>query len=948
MGTPNSEITSLNLPFAEELYQRYIENPFDVPADWRRFFQAAGGGEIGAFVAPPPVPDASPACGGRDLDRIVSYDPGRCRICGRQEQMSALQQRVDKLIRSYRERGHRTAMLDPLGRAAPRIPELDPAYHGLAEGDMDRKFSAGLLGGGRMISLREVIQRLQETYCRCIGVEFMHIDDMAVREWLQARMETTRNHIHLDADEQIRILTKLTEAVLMEEFIQQKFVGAKRFSLEGAESLIPLLDLAIEEAGRAGIKEIVIGMAHRGRLNVLANIMGKRPEIIFREFRDAEAETHMGGGDVKYHKGYHNDWITNSGHTVHLALCFNPSHLEYVNPVALGRTRAKQDRLGDADQSRYMTVLIHGDAAFAGEGIVQETLNLSQLEGYSTGGTLHIVVNNQIGFTTGPEESRSSVYATDVAKMLQVPIFHVNGEDPEAVAQVVSLAMEFRRTFRKDVVVDMYCYRKRGHNEGDEPAFTQPVMYRAIKQRKSVRDGYLDNLAALGEVTREQGDEIAARSREQLERELTQAQDAEPSAPPVGRPSILGRVWRLYKGGRDADLEEVDTGVDAPKLADLLRKLATVPEGFTPHPKIKRLLDQRIEMAEGERPLDWAAAEALAYASLAVEGAPVRLSGQDSRRGTFSHRHAVLYDYETGETFSPLQHVHPDQARVDVINSPLCEAGVLGYEYGYSCAYPDGLVLWEAQFGDFANCAQVIIDQDLTSAEDKWRSLSGIVLLLPHGFEGMGPEHSSARLERFLMLAAEDNIQVIYPSTPAQFFHALRRQVCRPWRKPLVVMTPKSLLRHPRVTSTLEDLAQGPFQRVIPDNDPKRGAVDRVLLCSGKIYYELLEEREKLERTDVAIVRVEQFYPLHDDTVAAALEPYPAETPVLWVQEEPLNMGAWPYLRMRYCTRLAGKWPLHGVTRAESASPATGSAASHQIEQRMIIDQAFGALADLA
>ncbi|HOE65734.1 MAG TPA: 2-oxoglutarate dehydrogenase E1 component [Candidatus Hydrogenedentes bacterium] len=923
---------SMSLTFVEQLYAAYLREPESVPPDWQVFFAEQQDRERTPFSqgvrpvspldhGPAPIAMHGPAPNGAEVESSIA----------------ARQYRVDQLIRAYRTRGYRAARLDPLGRPLARQPELDPAYHGLSEDDMDRLFSAGTLSREEPLTLRQILSRLKSTYCRSIGVQFMHIDSLRVREWLQKRMERSRNRIRLDRQDQIRILTRLTDAVYLEEFIQRKFTGAKRFSLEGAESLIPLLDLAIEKAGEDRIKEVVLGMAHRGRLNVLANIMGKSPRFIFSEFEDVDAVRKQGRGDVKYHQGYQNDWHTASGHSVHLALCFNPSHLEFVNPVALGRTRAKQDRLKDLDRDRYMVILVHGDAAFAGEGIVQETLNLSQLDGYAVGGTLHVIVNNQIGFTTGPEQGRSSVYAADIARMLHIPIFHVNGEDPEAVAQVVRLAMDFRRTFKRDAVIDMYCYRRRGHNEGDEPAFTHPAMYRAIEKRPSVRDGYLGHLLELGEVSREEADHIADRRREALEQELSSPRTEDTTV----RPSILGRVWSQFRGGPDKDEPDVDTGVKRERLASLLERLSTVPPDFHPHPKIERLLEQRLQMARGEKPLDWAAGEALAFGSLAIEGTRVRLTGQDSERGTFSHRHAVLHDVANNHVYVPLQRLATDQGPVTILNSPLSEAGVLGFEYGYSIAYPDALVVWEAQFGDFCNVAQVIVDQFIASAEDKWGSLSGLVMLLPHGFEGMGPEHSSARLERFLSLAAEDNIQIVQPSTPAQMFHVLRRQVLRRWRKPLVIMTPKSMLRHPRAVSALDELAQGSFRRVLPDAVASPDKTRRVLLCSGKLYYELDEERRARNCEDVAIVRLEQYYPLQEEALRDALAPYAASVPVYWTQEEPENMGAWRYLFVRFGAALFGR-SLRVIARPESASPATGSAACHKAEQRDLMDRAFG------
>jgi 2-oxoglutarate dehydrogenase E1 component len=779
---------------------------------------------------------------------------------------------------------------------------------------------------------------MHSTYCRSVGVQYMHIDSPEVRAWLAARMEGSENRINLTREQQLGILTRLTDAVLFEEFIQKKYLGAKSFSLEGSESLIPLLDLAIEKAGEQKIDEIVLAMAHRGRLNVLANIMGKNPRDIFHEFEDADPMLQLGRGDVKYHLGYSSEWSAANGHKLHLSLCFNPSHLDYVNPVALGRLRAKQDRAGDEAREKGLTLLIHGDAAFAGEGIIQEILNMSELKGYRTGGTLHVILNNQIGFTTSPHEGRSTTYATDVAKMLQIPIFHVNGEDPEAVAAVVNLAMDFRLKFKRDVVIDMYGYRRRGHNEGDEPGFTQPLLYRTIERRKSVREGYLDHLLKLGGVTREEADRIAAKRTEQLEEELSAARKKEYTRTGEG-PS---RVWKGYQGGPESGVKDVETAVPAGRLTALMDKLTQLPKDFHPHPKIEKILDLRRAAGRGERGLDWATAEALAFASLVTEGYRVRMSGQDAQRGTFSQRHAVLHDILDGNAYMPLRHLADDQGPIEIINSPLTENGVLGFEYGYSLDTPRGLTLWEAQFGDFVNVAQPIIDQFIASAEEKWRRLSGLVMLLPHGFEGMGPEHSSARLERFLAMAAEDNIQVMNLTTPAQYFHALRRQMVRPWRKPLVIMTPKSLLRLPAAVSPLEDLAKGGFQRVIGDATVRPDKAKSVLFCTGKLYYELAEERAKAKREDVAILRLEQLYPLYPQTLAHALAPYSEGTPVTWVQEEPENMGAWRYLRVRFGERLLGRHPFYGVHRPASSTPATGSASSHKLEQKQLIAKAFG------
>jgi len=854
-----------------------------------------------------------------------------------EERVAFLQDRVDQLVRAYRVRGHLMAEIDPLGRPRPGLPELDPQFYHLTEEDMDRSFSTDTIEGPQSMSLRQIIKRLRNTYCRSIGVQFMHMDDLRVRQWLQVRMEGSENRIQLDRRQQLRIYRQMTTAAVFEEFIQKRFLGAKSFSLEGSESLIPLLEMAIERAAGQDIQDVVMAMAHRGRLNVLANIMGKSPQRIFREFADMDPELHVGRGDVKYHLGHSTDYQAANGRNVHLTLCFNPSHLEFVNPVALGRMRARQDRSGDQARQQGMVIQIHGDAAFAGEGIIQETLNLSELDAYRVGGTLHVIVNNQIGFTTGPMEARSCTYATDVAKMLQIPIFHVNGEDPEAVAQVVSLAMDFRREFQRDVVIDMYCFRRRGHNEADEPAFTQPALYRVIERRPSAHESYLERLLKLGEITADEAASIVGQQQAKLAADLTVAKSED-----YVYNSDVGGVWAFYIGGREREAADVDTGVRRELLVDMLERLVTLPDGFQPHAKISKFLEGRRQMAAGAQALDWSAAEALALGTLATQGLRVRISGQDSQRGTFSHRHAVIHDAVTDETWCSLEHLSPDQAPVDIYNSPLSEAGVLGFEYGYSLDCPDGLVMWEAQFGDFINAAQVVIDQFIVSAEDKWNRLSGLVMLLPHGFEGQGPEHSSARLERFLLLAAKDNIQVVQPTTPAQIFHCLRRQMLRVWRKPLVVMTPKSLLRHPGCVSSLEDLATGEFQRLIPDAsgvDPRE--IRRVLLCTGKIAYELEKRRQELGRRDVAIIRFEQLYPLPRTHLEAALAGYLAGTPVVWVQDEPENMGAWRFLRIHLGDKLFERLPFSGVCRQSAASPATGSKKSHDLEQNELLSAAF-------
>ncbi|MEM8781602.1 MAG: 2-oxoglutarate dehydrogenase E1 component [Planctomycetota bacterium] len=940
-----------NLAYVEALYEAFLADPDTVDESWHgtfRQWRAERNGTAGLSprFAPRsifhphggPLPATSAALAVEHEDVNASPPPIPASVI---DDPIALQHRVDMLVRNHRVRGHIAAHLDPLSDEVEVPEELTPEFYGFRDDDLNRQFvltDATRTGDGNVMTLREIIRHCRDTYCNHIAAQFMHIDNLEVREWLQQRMESTENTIKLSRKEQIRILTRLTDATIFEEFIQKKFIGAKSFSLEGGETLLPLLDLAFEHAGEQGVQEIVIGMAHRGRLNVLANVLSKDPARIFREFEDVDPELYRGGGDVKYHLGDSGDWRTSTGKNIHLSLCFNPSHLEYVNTVALGRMRAKQDRTGlDSRGDRGFVTLIHGDAAFAGEGIVQETLNLSQLPGYHTGGTLHVIINNQVGFTTCPDDARSGRYCTDIAKMLQIPIFHVNGERPEAVAQVVKLAMEFRQTFKRDVVIDMYCYRRRGHNEGDEPAYTQPQMYAKIGQRKPVREAYLDSLCSLGEVSQDDAEQIAQRRQALLEKELSAAR-SDAFQVDAFKPKGL---WSGYAGGLEREVEDPDTGVNFRTLAALMQKQARVPDDFNIHPKLKRLLRLRDEMADGQRALDWASAESLAFASLAVERHRIRMTGQDVQRGTFSQRHAVLHDIKTGDTHTPLRHLAPEQASVELYNSPLSEAGVLGFEYGYSLDYPCGLTIWEAQFGDFVNCAQPIIDQFIASAEDKWKRLSGIVMLLPHGFEGQGPEHSSARLERFLNQCAEDNLQVCNPTTPAQYFHLLRRQVKRRWRKPLVVMTPKSLLRHPKCVSDLSDLSDGKYRRVIPDDsiDPKNA--DRVLLCSGKIYYELLEERTKRQRDDVAIVRLEQYYPFPVDELTAALEPYGDQTPVVWCQEEPRNMGAWHFLKGGYGYKLLHRWNMTRVAREPSSSPATGSRAAHQIEQAELMHAAF-------
>jgi 2-oxoglutarate dehydrogenase E1 component len=880
------------------------------------------------------------------LDELLDTSAGFARrlfeaVSTRLRAANLLQKRVAQLMRLYRVRGHVIADLDPLGRRPAEHPELDLAYHGLSEGDLGARVFVGDPQSPDVLTLGAVVERMKNTYCRHIGVQFMHIDDVTVQTWLQDRMEATENQCNLSRDEQVRVLTKLTEAELFEQFIHAKYLGAKRFSLEGAESLLPLLDIAIEEAAKHGVRQIVMGMAHRGRLNVLANIMGKAPHQIFKEFEDTDPDKYFGRGDVKYHMGYSSTHPAVSGEEVHLSLTFNPSHLAFVTPVVQGRVRGKQDRFNDTRRERVMGLVIHGDAAFAGQGVIQESLNMSQLTGYETGGTVHVIVNNQVGFTTDPEDSRSSGYATDVAKLLQIPIFHVNGEHPDAVAQVIKLAMDFRERWHRDVIIDMYCYRRHGHNEGDEPRYTQPKMYQWIDRQPTVRENFVENMVALGVVSKVDSDAIAQECKAALEGDLASARGGQ-TMPSAGQEPYQG-VWSAgYHGGAEADTASIETCVAQDTLATLITELTTVPEDLKVNSKLRRLMKKRGQMASGEVALDWWAGEALAFATLLGGQHPIRLSGQDAQRGTFTHRHSVLHDQETGETYTPLNHLAEDQATYSVWNSPLSEAAVLAFDYGYSLEWPEGLVIWEAQFGDFANGAQVIIDQFVTTSEDKWSRLSGLVMMLPHGFEGQGPEHSSARMERFLTLAAEDNIRVVNLTTPAQIFHALRRQVVSPYRKPLIIMTPKSLLRHPQATSSLEELSGGGFHRVLPDSSvPDLAKAPFVVLCSGKVYYDLMASRDDHDAQDIPVVRIEQLYPFPEEELAQLLAECPDGTDVRWVQEEPSNMGAWRFLRDQTWDGVLGRVALSRVSRPESASPATGSGASHKIEQARLIAEAF-------
>ncbi|RMH41599.1 MAG: 2-oxoglutarate dehydrogenase E1 component [Deltaproteobacteria bacterium] len=922
-----------NLGFVDEMYARYCEDPASVDASWRALF-SSGGLPAAARGGPTPEPRrAWSAAAGAAVEPAAGAPAAGPVPVVASEALS-----LWPLVNAYRVRGHLAADLDPLGLLErPPHPELEPATYGFREADMDRPMPAGGLYGVRVATPREVLARLRRAYCGSIGLEFMHISTPAKKAWLAERMETRPDPRTLPADRRIAMLERLVSTSAFERFVHRKYPGTKRFSLEGGESAIPLLDNVLDGAARLGAVEAVIGMAHRGRLCVLHDILQKPARDLFAEFDDVEPEVAFGGGDVKYHLGYSCDRVDREGRRMHLSLAFNPSHLEAVDPVVVGRVRAKQRRRHDADHARVAGILIHGDAAFAGQGLVPETLNLSNLHGYRTGGTVHIIINNQIGFTASPTESRSTPYCTDVAKMIQCPIWHVNGEDLDAVAQVVDMAMEYRAQFASDVVIDMFCYRKYGHNEMDEPSFTQPLMYKRIRGKKPVTELYAQQLIDEGVLSRADVDAMRARVEAALEREFEAARKA------AHRPIIdaMGGVWEGYLGGADAAVPDVDTGVPRDVLERVAERATTVPDGFALNRKLQRLFEQRREMARGERAVDWAMAELLAFGSLLIDGVNVRLSGQDSSRGTFSQRHAVVTDQETGAEFTPLAHMTDSQGDFCVYDSPLSEAGVLGFEFGYSLDYPDALVMWEAQFGDFVNGAQVHLDVFISSCEDKWDRLSGLVMLLPHGFEGQGPEHSSARLERFLSACAEDNWQIVQPTTPVQYFHVLRRQVLRPLRKPLVLLTPKSLLRLPAATSSIDEFTAGRFQRVLADAAaPPAGEVDRVMVCTGKVFYDLDAERARREDRRTAIVRLEQLYPWRREEVEAAIGVFAGARELVWVQEEPRNMGAWAFVEPRLRALFPG-CALRPVSRPESASPATGSHKAHAIEQERLILEAF-------
>ena len=856
----------------------------------------------------------------------IDSAPGLGGPAGGREEVEK-QARVIQLIHAYRVRGHLVSDLDPLDAKRAPHKDLDPATYGLTLWDLDRDFITNGLSGRDRGTLREILETLRDTYCGTIGVEYMYIADPERKEWLQERMESSRNRLPLNTPQRRRILEKLVEAEGFERFLHTKYVGHKRFSLEGCEALIPLLDRVLCDAARAGVKEAVIGMSHRGRLNVLANTIGKPLVQIFSEFEGhVDADSTQGSGDVKYHLGASGQHTADTGETLAVSVSPNPSHLEFVNPVVEGMVRAKQDALGDQERSQVIPILLHGDAAIAGQGIVAETLNLAGLEGYATGGTIHIVVNNQIGFTTLPQDARSSTYCTDVAKMVHAPVFHVNGDDPEAVAYAAAVAFEYRQRFKRDVLIDLVGYRRWGHNEGDEPSYTQPIMYSKIKSHTSVGQLYGEQALRAGWITREELDSVWALKKAELQR------DGE-----AGSLAVIARRPQVA-------LRSVDRSAMRARLKTVLKVLGSVPEGFEMHPKLASHIKRRTELLEGRGEVDWAMAESLAWGTLLLEGVPVRLSGQDTGRGTFSQRHAVLYDVRSGKEYVSLNSVAPTGTRFEVHDSLLSEAAVMGFEYGYAVAEHRALVMWEAQFGDFWNGAQVIVDQFFAASETKWGQPHGLVLLLPHGHEGQGPEHSSARIERFLTLCAEDNMRVIYPSTPASLFHLLRWQGRDSTEKPMVVFTPKSLLRHPRCVSSLEELSDGRFEAVLDDLRADPGKVRRVVLTSGKLYYDLLKGREEKKADHVALVRVEQLYPVPGADLARIFSRYSPSAELVWAQEEPRNMGAWRFLREQFLDGVIpdpGKRVPRYLGRDASAAPAPGSHKLHVLEQEHIVAKAL-------
>jgi 2-oxoglutarate dehydrogenase E1 component len=918
-----------NAEFLDALYEQYLREPASVEPQWRTYFAGLGPAAGGERAHAP----LRAALAARAASGAVSGSPA--------SSADARQAAVSRLIQVWINRGHLVAKIDPLElspRPRPRVLDLD--YFGLTPADLDAEFYTGsrIEAVPLRMKLRDILAQLEYVYGGTVGAEFAHVSDSDERLWLQDQFQEGRLKGSFSAEERRNILWQLTAAEGLERYLHTKYVGQKRFSLEGADAFIPLLDDLIQNSGVAGIEEVVIGMAHRGRLNVLVNLLGKSPAALFSEFEGVYDPSRLkGSGDVKYHKGFSADLRTPNGN-VHTVLAFNPSHLEVVNPVVEGSVRARQERRGDVRAERVLPLLVHGDASFAGQGVVMETLQLSQARGFFTGGTVHVIINNQVGFTTSePQDARSTIYASDVAKMLEVPIFHVNADDPEALVFVERLALKYRLRFRKDVVIDLVCYRRHGHNEADEPAATQPVMYRKIREHPTARRLYANQLIAAGILTEAEVQAMYEQYRTGLDEGRPQARA---SLGMIGNKYTVD--WSAYT---QVDFtERVMTGVELPRLRALGERATSYPANFTLHPRVAQLITNRRKMLAGELPLDWGCAETLAYASLVEDGFGVRLTGQDSGRGTFFHRHAVLHDQNTDAVWIPLQHISEPQPRVQVIDSVLSEEAVMGFEYGYATTDPDSLVAWEAQYGDFANGAQVIIDQFISSGEAKWERFCGLALLLPHGYEGAGPEHSSARLERFLQLCAENNMQVCVPSTPAQMFHLLRRQMRQSFRKPLIVMTPKSLLRHELSVSALEELTRGSFARLIGEADdiPAKD-VRRVVFCSGKVYFDLLKARRKEERRDVALARIEQLYPFPNEEYQAILGRYPQARELVWCQEEPQNQGAWYQIRHRLQELASARREVLYAGRAPAAAPATGIGKIHELEQQALVAAALHA-----
>ena len=920
----SSFLAGENQAYIEDIYEDYLNDPASVDESWREIFDSLPKADI----------TEQPQSQTRDYFRRLAKDSTRYHTSVSDPAMDSKQVKVLQLINAFRFRGHQNANLDPLGlwKQEP-VPDLDPAFHNLTKADFDETFNVGSFAiGSETMQLSELFDALKRIYCGSIGAEYMHITNTEEKRWLQQRLESVDVSKLFSADEKRRFLADLTAAEGLERYLGAKFPGAKRFSLEGGDSLIPMLKDLIRHAGKQDTREVVLGMAHRGRLNVLVNLFGKKPADLFDEFAGKHKD-HLGTGDVKYHQGFSSDFVT-EGAQVHLALAFNPSHLEIVSPVVIGSVRARRDRLPENLSKMVLPITIHGDSAVTGQGIVQETLNMSQARGYEVGGTVRIVINNQIGFTTSnPKDTRSTEYCTDIMKMVQAPIFHVNADDPEAVAFVTRLALDFRNTFNRDVMIDLVCYRRHGHNEADEPSATQPMMYQKIKQHPTPRKIYGDKLIAEGVVAAGDVTEMVNMYRDAMDRGDCVVEEWRE----IGKAAL---TWEPYLNHNWND--SYANKVELKRLSDLARRISTVPEEVHMHPRVEKIYTDRAEMAEGNKLLDWGAAENLAYATLVDEGVPVRLSGEDAGRGTFFHRHAVIHNQSNGSCYVPLMNVHNAQGRFNVWDSVLSEEAVLAFEYGYATTDPRGLTIWEAQFGDFANVAQVVIDQFISSGEQKWGRMCGLVMLLPHGYEGQGPEHSSARLERYLQLCAEQNMQVCVPSTPAQVYHMLRRQALRGMRRPLIVMSPKSLLRHPLAVSSLEELAEGRFEAVIGEADDLNPAdVKRVVLCSGKVYYDLLEQRRKNNQTDVAIIRIEQLYPFPHEDIHAILAPFSHVKDFVWCQEEPLNQGAWYCCQHNFRDAVPAGASLRYAGRPASASPAVGYTSVHQQQQQELVNDAL-------